>query len=541
VHFSGDLSARHRKNVVPCLKDPDGRAGWISFLRNGGTLEALETDSLVAPEYINHINTHINTDYVQSLYISILGRTGSSDELALWNNSIQELGLAGISNGFTNSTENRINAVRTYFEAYLHRTPSDSEVISVASVPGDLLSLEILVLSSPEFFMTARARWGARFSRQLPAVRLAFFSEPAYSCASIPVHGWKTLAMVTAPPVVHFPAFPATWYLFGASRELRTRPVSRDMLGRRLVAFRTKSGRLAVLDARCAHLGADLGCGTLAGETIRCPFHHWQYAADGRCFRVPGTRVVPEFAAQRSYPAVERHGYVFFFNGASPLFPLPFFFGCRTEHFVAGRPFRFVADCSWFMLAANGFDAAHFETVHDRTLMGPPRVDCPAAFARRMRYSARVTGNSLFDRLIRRFLGENVEVSITSWGGPFVLVTGFFQRARSYILIAAQPREDGRTDVQVIVFARRLNNPVARTALSSLSLGLRRWFTRGFMQDDIDRLGGVRYNPRTLIANDQLLVDFFHWLTALPQSLEHASEAHPSQSYFADLCTGRTT
>src|SRR5262249_12664811 len=63
--------------------DSGGRAGWIGFLQRGGTLEALENAFLTAPEYISHINT----DYVQSLYLNILGRTGSSSELANWNNN----------------------------------------------------------------------------------------------------------------------------------------------------------------------------------------------------------------------------------------------------------------------------------------------------------------------------------------------------------------------------------------------------------------------------------------------------------------------
>src|SRR5207245_1715854 len=64
--------------------------------------------------------------------------------------------------------------------------------------------------------------------------------------------------MSVAPDAERFPAYPVSWYLFGPSRQLRRGPVSRDVLGRRLVAWRTASGRAVVLDARCSHLGADL-------------------------------------------------------------------------------------------------------------------------------------------------------------------------------------------------------------------------------------------------------------------------------------------
>jgi hypothetical protein len=150
--------------------------------------------------------------------------------------------------------------------------------------------------------------------------------------------------------------------------------------------------------------------------------------------------------------------------------------------------------------------------VHDRTLIAPPEIDCPAPYSRRARYKAEVTGQSIFDRLLRRFAGKRVDVSITSWGGPFVLVTGFFRRARSYILIATQPLEDQRTLIETIVLAPR------RTPwlLQPLSLWVRRIFTRGFLRDDIDRLGSIRYNPHTLLENERPLIEYFAWAAALP-------------------------
>src|SRR5439155_11480747 len=124
---------------------------------------------------------------------------------------------------------------------------------------------------------------------------------------------------VTPPPANRFPAYPASWYLFGPAGELRRGPVAKTMLGRSIVGFRTASGRLAVMDGRCAHLGADLGGGTVVGECIRCPFHNWEYDTEGRCIRIPGLDgAVPRFAQQTIYPAQEWCGYVFFFNGREP-------------------------------------------------------------------------------------------------------------------------------------------------------------------------------------------------------------------------------
>jgi hypothetical protein len=128
--------------------DPGGRANWISFLQHGGTEEQLENLFLTSPEY----QSHINTDFVQSLYINILGRTGSASELAGWNSQLQQLGLGGIASGFTQSAENRADTVLALFQTFLHRVPGTAETSALVNSSADLLSLEGMVLSSSEFF-----------------------------------------------------------------------------------------------------------------------------------------------------------------------------------------------------------------------------------------------------------------------------------------------------------------------------------------------------------------------------------------------------
>jgi hypothetical protein len=129
--------------------DPGGRAGWIGYLQSGGTEEALESQFVTSSEYLSHINV----DFVQSLYLNILGRPGSPAEVAQWDNNIQNVGgIMGVANAFTHSPENRLNTLRFDFQTFLHRTPADAELMPLVNTSMDLLSLEGLVLSSPEFF-----------------------------------------------------------------------------------------------------------------------------------------------------------------------------------------------------------------------------------------------------------------------------------------------------------------------------------------------------------------------------------------------------
>jgi nitrite reductase/ring-hydroxylating ferredoxin subunit len=326
--------------------------------------------------------------------------------------------------------------------------------------------------------------------------------------------------MKRAPSIDLFPQWPASWYLFGSSQELARGPVSKTMLGRQIVAWRAASGAAAVMDAHCSHMGADLGCGRVDGDTIVCPYHNWSYQADGLCQRAPGVAQPPRFARQRIFPAVERHGFLFFFNGQEPLFPLPFFLGEDPDDYTAGQPFRYVADCAWFVNSAHAFDRQHFDAVHDRRLLAPPEIDCPAPFARRNRYRAEVLGRTALDRILRHGAGRIVEISLTVWGGTFVCVTGDFGRARSRFFMITRPLENGHTLCEGIVFGRRPANP--------LTLGVRRFFTHGYLADEARRLRGTRYDAGRFVEADADMIDFFHWLVALPQEAAPISPPEPA-------------
>jgi hypothetical protein len=126
----------------------DERAGWVSMVQNGQSIDQIEASFISSPEFLGHINT----DFVQALYINILGRTGSATELAGWYNVLPQLGLQGVAAQFTGSQEHRKNTVSDYFERFLHRTPTDAEATGLANVSGDLLSIEGLVLGSDEFY-----------------------------------------------------------------------------------------------------------------------------------------------------------------------------------------------------------------------------------------------------------------------------------------------------------------------------------------------------------------------------------------------------
>ena len=322
---------------------------------------------------------------------------------------------------------------------------------------------------------------------------------------------------LTAPAADCFPAYPASWYLFCESHSLANGPFSREILGRRLVAFRTASGRLTVMDGRCAHLGTDLGAGRVIDETLECPFHNWRYGSDGRCVRIPASADIPDFARQRTYPAIERHGFVFFFNGPTPLFALPFFPGEEPDDFLPSRPFDAILKCPWWMVGANVFDVQHFKAAHDRQLIGPVEVECPSPFARRITADFSVLGDTLRDRLVRWLAGDRVRMSFTDWCGNILFATPTFRRTTSYGMLISEPLGPDRVHVHGIVFIRRRKSRLGRWLLDPVHVRIRRYFIKEFLQSDA-KLGtkGLRYNPTSLLEGDEELIRYFTWLASVP-------------------------
>jgi Domain of unknown function (DUF4214) len=128
--------------------DPAGRAFWINEFQNGATLEQVSSNIINSPEYLGHINT----DFVQSLYVHILQRTGGPQELAFWYARLGTLGLNGVALQFLDSTEYRIDAVTALYSRFLHRQPGNGEAAAWANTSLDLLTIEVDILGSAEFF-----------------------------------------------------------------------------------------------------------------------------------------------------------------------------------------------------------------------------------------------------------------------------------------------------------------------------------------------------------------------------------------------------
>jgi phenylpropionate dioxygenase-like ring-hydroxylating dioxygenase large terminal subunit len=310
-----------------------------------------------------------------------------------------------------------------------------------------------------------------------------------------------------------FAPAPNSWYYVGHMDEIGRKPLRFELPnGQAFVAFRTASGRLGVLAARCCHMNADLARGCVVGERIACPLHGWEYATDGRCERIPVSANIPAFARQKSFPVEEIGGHVFLFNQVEARFPLPFFDNLAPSDLLAAPRFEFTVEAPWYLVSANGFDLQHFRVAHDRTLCSEPVMDCPHPFARRLQASFRVTGHSALDRLTRTFSGDVVEMSVTNWCGNLVLVKARFARTTTYGMVSFVPLPSGRTLVRDLVWIPRRSSSLGRALVDPVDAWLRRFFIREFVRSDVDRSAGLRFERPRMIEADRALVAYIDWL-----------------------------
>ncbi len=141
------------------------------------------------------------------------------------------------------------------------------------------------------------------------------------------------------------------------------------VFGEDMVLFRTRSGAARVLDAFCPHLGAHLGeGGRVMGDTIRCPFHGWQYDGEtGRCVSIPYCDRVPERAEVRPWAVDEKNGMIFLWHHAEqkpPDWEIPQLSEIGDPEWAEPRTFEMEIPVHVQELHENNNDPVHFTFVH---------------------------------------------------------------------------------------------------------------------------------------------------------------------------------
>jgi len=161
------------------------------------------------------------------------------------------------------------------------------------------------------------------------------------------------------------------WHPVAATCELRAgAALPLRLLGEDLALFRTVTGSIGLLDARCPHRGASLAYGMVDDCSLRCPYHGWRFAGSGECIEIPALHAsegLRQRARTRAYHAEELGGLVFAYLGPEPAPLLP-----RYDLFVWPDVLRDIGramvPCNWLQIVENNVDPTHLEWLHGHHL-----------------------------------------------------------------------------------------------------------------------------------------------------------------------------
>jgi 5,5'-dehydrodivanillate O-demethylase len=130
------------------------------------------------------------------------------------------------------------------------------------------------------------------------------------------------------------------------------------------VLYRGQDGVARLSQPRCPHRGMLLSAGSVEGDALRCFYHGWKFAGDGRCVeQPPEPKPFCEKIALRTYPTRETLGLVFAYlgEGEPPAFPdIPSF----EEDGLFTHTDSYVRPASFFNNLENLLDTSHLAYAH---------------------------------------------------------------------------------------------------------------------------------------------------------------------------------
>lgn len=182
------------------------------------------------------------------------------------------------------------------------------------------------------------------------------------------------------------------WYVAAWSSELADKPLARVILDKEVVLYRADDGAGSTLEDRCPHRYLPLSKGTIEGSTLRCGYHGMAFDGAGTCVRIPSQAAIPSPARVRSYPTVERWGWIWAWMGDEAKADdtlLPDFSMLTNAEFAVVGTTKHVR-ASYQLLVDNLMDLSHVGIVHQSTIGNSAMTENGRLTSRRTERGAKV-------------------------------------------------------------------------------------------------------------------------------------------------------
>jgi 3-ketosteroid 9alpha-monooxygenase subunit A len=238
-------------------------------------------------------------------------------------------------------------------------------------------------------------------------------------------------------------SYPRGWFVVGFSTDVavgQTRGI--EYFGEKMVMFRGEDGAVNVLDAYCAHMGANLAAGgKVVGNTIECPFHAWRYCGTGECVAIPYAKKIPEKARQKAWRVREVNGLILLHHdptGAEPDFEIPVIAEYGTPEWLPWTTKMYRVKTHPREIVENLADKAHFPRVHATEIE---------------EFGFEVDGHTATQRVKGRAIlpggGVDKFSSTTTYHGPAYLLMRMSGIFDNYMLVAHTPISHNELDLRL--------------------------------------------------------------------------------------------
>lgn len=314
--------------------------------------------------------------------------------------------------------------------------------------------------------------------------------------------------------------YPEGWYAIGFSEDFPKGEIrTQKFMGKEVIVWRTESGKIAVSDPYCPHLGAHIGKGgKVVGEDIRCPFHGFCFDTSGTCTSTGyGTNPNPKGKLQVQH-TTEVNGIVMVYHHPDGIDPDWFIPKLDMGNFTKLRHVCWELDSHPQETTENGVDIGHFTIVHGYTgveELESAQMDGPY-------YTAKYAMNRVANFVgLSKTIRAEFTVHVHGLGYSFVDVYVPEMGIHNYQFVLSTPIAPGKIQLRVAVAVEYLEKP----SKANFFLGLfpRKMATelvaqgvyKGFMHDvgqDFDIWSNKKYvHPPALAKGDGPVGQYRVW------------------------------
>jgi phenylpropionate dioxygenase-like ring-hydroxylating dioxygenase large terminal subunit len=205
------------------------------------------------------------------------------------------------------------------------------------------------------------------------------------------------------------------WYIAAWADELGDGPLARRICNEPVVLFRDGAGKAGALVDRCCHRAAPLHLGSVVEAGIQCGYHGLVFDTSGRCVTIPGQRLIPEDAAVRSFPLVEKNQLVWLWMGdpalADPAAIVDFPYHDDRAQWP-NKHACYAIRGNYMLMVDNLMDLTHLGYLHAKTVGGNPNAHVDAEMK-----TVRTPSGLKFTRLMKNSLPPPSYVKAAGFAG----------------------------------------------------------------------------------------------------------------------------